>query len=167
MDSLSAVQAFFGTQQKISKDIIQFVKQIKKRAPKNLDSIVHDLHDQTFDSIDCLDCANCCKSISPGVKDVDIERLSKFLKVKPSELVSEHFVIDSDGDYVFKNQPCPFLMPDNYCLVYEARPKACREYPHTDRRRFAQLLQLSQKNMEICPAVYSIMNELKNTLNNG
>ncbi len=33
--------------------------------------------------------------------------------------------------------PCPFLGDDNYCSVYEARPKACREYPHTDRKNGA------------------------------
>lgn len=30
--------------------------------------------------------------------------------------------------------PCPLLGRDNYCAVYADRPKACREYPHTDRR---------------------------------
>jgi Fe-S-cluster containining protein len=25
-------------------------------------------------------------------------------------------------------------MDDNKCSIYEVRPKACREYPHTDRK---------------------------------
>jgi hypothetical protein len=47
-------------------------------------------------------------------------------------------------------------MPDNYCMVYESRPKACREYPHTDRKKFAQLLSLTEKNLDTCPAVLDI-----------
>ncbi|MBN2395805.1 MAG: YkgJ family cysteine cluster protein, partial [Candidatus Atribacteria bacterium] len=60
----------------------------------------------------------------------------------------------------FNETPCPFLMPDNYCMVYESRPKACREYPHTDRRRMVQILKLTQKNCEVCPVVYAIVKDL-------
>jgi uncharacterized protein len=54
-----------------------------------------------------------------------------------------------------------FCLPDNYCVVYESRPKACREYPHTDRKRFYQIMELSHKNCETCPVVYEIFEELK------
>jgi len=69
--------------------------------------------------------------------------------------------VDNEGDYVFNETPCPFLMPDNYCMVYESRPKACREYPHTNRRKFVQILNLTQKNREACPIVYKIVENLK------
>jgi Fe-S-cluster containining protein len=48
------------------------------------------------------------------------------------------------------------------CMVYENRPKACREYPHTDRKRFIQILNLSHKNCETCPVVYKVFESLKN-----
>ena len=57
--------------------------------------------------------------------------------------------------------PCPFLMPDNYCSVYDVRPKACGEYPHTDRKKFYQLLDISIKNAYTCPAVYEIIEGVK------
>ncbi|MBL4669040.1 MAG: YkgJ family cysteine cluster protein [Flavobacteriales bacterium] len=137
------------------------VKKLKKSKPKKLDSVVHQLHEEIFEKIDCLDCANCCKTTSPAIYERDIDRLSKHLKMKPSKLIEEYLVKDSDNDYVFKTAPCPFLDYENYCTVYESRPLACREYPHTNRKRFYQVLDLSLTNTLICPAVSSIFEELK------
>jgi len=138
-----------------------FFEKLKKKKPKNLDQVVHNLHDEVFQEIDCLACANCCKSISPTLYDKDVERLAKQLKIKPSQFVDEYLYVDEEGDYVFQKTPCPFLMPDNYCMVYESRPKACREYPHTDRKRFYQILNLTLKNTEVCPAVFDVVEKLK------
>lgn len=138
-----------------------FFAKLRKKKPKNLDKIVHNLHDEVFLEMDCLDCANCCKSISPTLYDKDVERLAKHFKMKPSQFVDEYLYVDDEGDYVFKQTPCPFLMPDNYCMAYESRPKACREYPHTDRKRFYQILNLTLKNTEVCPAVFELVEKLK------
>jgi len=138
-----------------------FFARLKKKKPKNLDKIVQKLHDEVFQKIDCLDCANCCKSISPTLYDKDINRLAKHLKIKPSQFVEKYLYLDEEGDYVFKETPCPFLLNDNYCMVYESRPKACREYPHTDRPRFYQILDLTLKNAEVCPAVFELIERLK------
>jgi uncharacterized protein len=137
------------------------IKRIKKKQPKNLDDIVHLLHEEAFSTFDCLDCANCCKTIGPRLIDKDIDRLAKHLKMKTSDFSEKYILTDEDGDYVFKDHPCPFLLPDNYCMVYENRPKACREYPHTNRKRFYQILELSYKNCETCPVVFEIFEELK------
>ena len=142
-----------------------FFARLKKKNPKNLDKIVQKLHDEVFQKIDCLDCANCCKSISPTLYDNDINRLAKHLKIKPSQFVEKYLYLDEEGDYVFKETPCPFLLPDNYCMVYESRPKACRKYPHTDRPRFYQVLNLTLKNSLICPAVFEIIERLKQRKN--
>jgi len=139
------------------------VKKLKKRKPKNLDNFIHSLHNEAFDKFDCLDCANCCKTIGPRLTDKDIMRLAKHLKMKVSDFMNQYIRIDEDGDSVFREHPCPFLLPDNYCLVYENRPKACREYPHTDRKRFYQILDLSHKNCETCPVVFEIFNEIRKT----
>lgn len=146
---------------KLRVETISLVKKLKTKKPKNLDDVVHELHDEAFAKFDCLDCANCCKTIGPRIIDKDIERLAKHLKMKTAEFLSQYILTDEDGDYVFKEHPCPFLLPDNYCMVYENRPKACREYPHTDRKRFYQILTLSHKNCETCPVVFEIFEELK------
>lgn len=138
-----------------------FLKKLKKKRPGDLDDFVHGLHFDAFSQFSCLGCANCCLTIGPRLTGKDIDRLAKHLKMKPSDLLEQYVITDEDGDYVFKEHPCPFLMPDNYCMVYENRPKACREYPHTDRKRFYQILNLSHKNCETCPVVYDIFEELK------
>lgn len=135
-------------------------KKLKAKKPKNLDPIVQALHEEAFDQFDCLDCANCCSSISPIVIDKDVERLAKMQKMKPADFISAYLYKDEDNDYVFQQTPCPFLMDDNYCCVYENRPRACREYPHTDRSRFFQILNLTEKNCRICPVVFAITKEL-------
>ncbi|MFT4601091.1 MAG: Fe-S-cluster containining protein [Arenicella sp.] len=139
----------------------KLAKRLKKKKPKDLDQKVHQLHEETFNEIDCLDCGNCCKTTSPAIHDKDVDRLAKHLRVKPVDLIAQHMEMDNEGDYVFRSAPCPFLGADNYCSVYEARPLACREYPHTNRKRFYQVVELSVRNTEICPAVVRILDELK------
>ncbi len=146
---------------KNKQETVSFIKRIKKKKPKNLDSVVHGLHHEAFASFSCLNCANCCKTIGPRLTGKDIDRLAKQLKMKPSAFLEKYVITDEDGDFVFREHPCPFLLPDNYCMVYENRPKACREYPHTDRKRFIQVLDLSHKNCETCPVVFDVFNELK------
>jgi len=145
----------------VIKETKQIAQRLKKKKPKNLDDVVHGLHDAVFDEIDCLTCGNCCKTTSPGMHDRDVDRLAKHLKIKPAALIEQYMELDADGEYVFRNAPCPFLGADNYCSVYEARPLACREYPHTNRKRFYQVLDLSVKNTEICPAVVRVFEGLK------
>lgn len=139
----------------------ELFKKLRKMHPSDLDERIHSLHNKYMEEIDCLECGNCCKSISPAAKDSDISRLSKFLKTKPSELAESYFEIDDEGDYVFKTQPCPFIGGDNYCSVYNARPRACKEYPHTDQVKIQKILDITFQNIFVCPIVYEIVQELK------
>ena len=127
--------------QKLARDVREenerFFKKLKKKFPANLDELVHELHEEAFANFDCLACANCCSSISPMITDKDVERLSKPLRLKPSQVIEKYMYLDDEHDYVFNHAPCPFLMGDNYCSVYDSRPKACREYPHCLHHRGA------------------------------
>jgi len=138
-----------------------FFRKMKSVNPNKLDVIVHQLHAEVFTYTDCIVCANCCKTISPAMRNRDVERIASALRLKPSDVVSKYMHLDEDSDYVFKSSPCPFLEQDNRCKVYEDRPKACREYPHTDRRKFYQLLDITMKNMTVCPAVFAIVEKMK------
>jgi Fe-S-cluster containining protein len=142
----------------------KWIASISKKKSNLLDKEAHKAHQEVFEYIDCLKCANCCKSISPTLYDKDIERLSKTLRIKPSAFIEQYLFIDEDKDYVFKQTPCPFLDNENYCIVYENRPKACREYPHTDRPRFYQILKLTLKNTFVCPAAFEVFEKLKKNL---
>ena len=147
--------------QKVDKENRSFFKAIKKNRMRELDDVVHALHEEVFEEVNCLECANCCRSLGPRITDRDIERIGAALRMKPQEVVSTYLRIDEDNDYVFKNMPCPFLCSDNYCSIYDSRPKACREYPHTDRKKFYQIHSLAIKNAGTCPAVFNILERLK------
>jgi uncharacterized protein len=133
---------------------------LKNIKPKNLDSIFLVAHEKAFSGIDCLDCANCCKTTSPIFIQTDIDRLAKVFRMKTGQFIDEYLHRDEEGDYVLNSSPCPFLGTDNKCLVYEDRPRACREYPHTNRKNMLGILELSLKNTLVCPAVLKIFYEI-------
>ena len=139
----------------------KFLDKLKKKPPKNLDYVMQNLHDKEFKKTNCLDCANCCKTTGPLFTSADIERIAKHLKQKPQQFINQHLRIDEDNDYVLQSVPCTFLAADNTCFIYDVRPKACREFPHTDRKKFQQINNLTLKNIEICPAAFNIVEEMK------
>ena len=140
------------------KEIQSFLKKVRKH--KQLDTIFREAHERTFQKIDCLKCANCCKTTSPIFRNTDIRRISKHLRMKESKFISEYLRTDEDADYVLQKSPCSFLGADNECSIYEHRPLACREYPHTNRKYMHQVLDITEKNADICPAVAYIVFQL-------
>jgi Fe-S-cluster containining protein len=138
-----------------------FFSKLKKRPPKQLDYLMQELHEEEFKRTDCLECANCCKTTGPLFTDKDIQRISKFFKMKEQQFIETYLRIDEENDSVLQSVPCTFLGEDNYCSIYEVRPKACREFPHTDRKKFQQISNLTLKNVAICPAAFNIVEEMK------
>lgn len=139
----------------------KFFAKLKKKAPKNMDYIMQELHEEEFERTDCLTCANCCKTTGPLFTNADIERIAKHFRLKPQQFIDQYLRIDEDNDYVLQEVPCTFLDNENYCMIYDVRPKACREFPHTDRKKFQQISNLTLKNVAICPAAYNIVEEMK------
>jgi uncharacterized protein len=139
----------------------KFLQSLKRKDARKVDDQFHQLHDEVFEEVNCLECANCCKTTSPIFYPNDIERVAKSLRMKPGDFIEKYLRIDEDRDYVLKSSPCPFLDGDNYCSVYEDRPKACREYPHTDRKKMVQITELTFKNTLVCPAVLEMVERLK------
>lgn len=139
----------------------KYFDKLKKKTPKNLDYVMQDLHDAEFKKTDCLECANCCKTTGPLFTSADIERISKSFRQKPQQFIDQYLRIDEDNDYVLKSVPCTFLDNDNKCFIYDVRPKACREFPHTDRKKFHQISDLTLKNVAICPAAFNIVEKMK------
>ncbi len=139
----------------------KFLDQLKKKPPKNLDYLVQEVHEEVFQETDCLSCANCCKTTGPLFTEKDIERIAKHLRMKPVDFEDRFLRIDEDRDKVLQHLPCFFLNQDNTCSIYEARPKACREYPHTDRKKIYQINHLMIRNTIICPAAYAFVEKMQ------
>jgi len=139
---------------------VKLMRNLHKKKPRNLDDSFHEAHEKVFQKVDCLKCANCCKTTSPIFRDVDISRIAKKLRVTSKSFEQDYLQRDVDNDWVLKSAPCTFLDADNTCSIYEVRPLACREYPHTNRKRMIQVMDLTLKNADICPAVSRIIGEL-------
>jgi Fe-S-cluster containining protein len=130
---------------------------------RKLDTLFHEAHEQVFEHFDCLSCANCCKSIPPMLREADIRRISAYLRIKPSDFTARYVTYDDDGDMVMNVSPCPFLESDNKCRIYDHRPLACAEYPHTNRARMYQILKLTEKNAGLCPAIREMLELIRTT----
>jgi hypothetical protein len=139
----------------------KFFAKLRKRPPKHLNLQMQELHTEEFAQTNCLDCANCCKTTGPLFTDRDIARISKYFKLKPGVFIDTYLRVDEDNDHVLQQVPCTFLGEDNYCSIYDVRPKACSEYPHTDRKDFHKISDLTIKNTSICPAAYNIVEKMK------
>jgi len=138
----------------------KLLKKITFKEKKRIDQIFEIEHQKEFQNRDCLKCANCCKTTSPIFRDTDIKRISSFLKIKEQELINDKLIIDYENDYVLKKSPCSFLNHDNTCSIYNVRPLACKEYPHTNRKKMHQIIDLTIKNSTICPAVSNIITNI-------
>lgn len=144
------------------KEIKKNLDRLKKRPPKDLDDQFLEGHERSFRKIDCLECANCCSTTSPIFRDIDIKRIAKKMKKSEGAFIDEFLRMDEDNDWVLKSSPCFFLQDDKKCSIYDFRPQACREYPHTNRKRMVQILDLTAKNTTICPAVALTVQEITN-----
>lgn len=147
--------------QKSEKQTRDFFKKIKQKDFSKIDALANRFNKEIFDEINCLDCANCCRSLGPRLKPTDIDRLAKALRIRNAEFIDRYIIIDEDNDYVFKSMPCPFLLNDNYCSVYENRPEACREYPHLEGPKFIKKLPIALKNRYTCPAVFRVIEKIQ------
>ncbi len=148
-------------QAKYHRAVLEKVKRVKSA---EADELFSEAHEEVFKRIDCLQCANCCKTISPIFTSKDIERVAKYKNMTFSQFVECYLRVDEDHDYVLKGAPCVFLESDNKCSIYDQRPKACREYPHTDAVKIQKLLALTQKNISVCPAVFEIVEKVGESL---
>jgi len=147
--------------QKRSSEHQKQYKQFLQRADKNkVLKKLPDLNDEAFEKIDCLTCGNCCKNYSPRFKTTDIKRISKLLKMKEGAFIDTYLNLDTDGDYVAKTAPCPFLGIDNYCSIYEDRPGDCARFPYTDEDVLIKRPNITQKNSTFCPIVHYVLEKL-------
>ena len=135
----------------------QRLSKINKKATLKL---LPKLHEEAFDKVNCLSCAKCCKGYSPRFKMPDIKRIAKSLGMKETQLITTYLQMDEEGDYVVKSAPCPFLLGDNTCQIYDVRPSDCARFPYTDEDVFFKRKNITLKNAEFCPAVFYVLEKL-------
>ena len=83
--------------------------------------------------VDCTACANCCRHSVVSVNQSEIETIASHIGVTPDQVGRLYTAPDPDapGLRILLNsgEGCVFL-DGNLCMVYEARPKTCRDFPH-------------------------------------
>lgn len=129
---------------------------------EEFDDQVHRLHEELFANYDCNQCRNCCKEYHGSVPAEDLERDAEYLRLSVAEFKSKYLEPGASEDgFTTKNKPCNFLQADGSCLLGEYKPRACKEYPHTDKpERLSSLLNMLDQ-AEICPIVYEMFERLK------
>ncbi|MEY2963066.1 MAG: hypothetical protein RL754_327 [Bacteroidota bacterium] len=143
----------------------KFFASLKNKDSKSLNDAFHSVHEEVFAETDCLSCARCCRATGPLLTKGDIARISKKQGMRPAEFEKQYLRVDEDGDWVMKSLPCPFLELDtNKCTIYEYAPKACRQYPHTDHHNMKSILDLTETNVRHCPAVFEMVERMKNLM---
>lgn len=160
----SDISAFMAQARSERRHTRKIIQGLRRQKPKQLDSHFRRAHEEAFEQLDCMACANCCKTTGPRFTPADIDRLSARFRLSPSAFINRYLRLDEDGDYVAQTLPCPFLGADNYCSVYEDRPEACADFPHTHHRKMHRHLAITTHNAEICPAVYRITRQLEENL---
>ncbi len=147
--------------QKQSADHQKQYRQVLERGDKNkLLKQLPKLNAEAFAAINCLHCAACCKNYSPRFKTPDIKRISRHLKMKEGVFIETYLKLDSDGDYVVKSTPCPFLGADNYCTIYNVRPSDCGRFPYTAEDVLLKRPNITLKNSTFCPIVVHVLERL-------
>jgi len=81
-----------------------------------------------YDFSDCYVCNLCCIDGTLYLDEVNIKKISKYLKIKPKSLVKQYTTYNLKTGEIKINMPCSFLK-NNQCIIYPVRPEVCRNYP--------------------------------------
>lgn len=83
--------------------------------------------------VDCTACANCCRHSVVPVSQPEIESIAAYLGVTPEAVASLYTVPDPEAPasrILLNSRAGCVFMDGSLCLIYEARPKPCRDFPH-------------------------------------
>ena len=161
-------------------DLVQIKLLGEKKRPENerfrkhmksfdhSDRILRRIAEEIEDSIDCLACGNCCRVATAKVTERDVERLSKYLRLKPARFLAD-FTVESEEEGVVlrrdKKTGCVFLN-GNECTVYDARPDSCQKFPHVVRGNgsiASRMWELIDRAC-YCPIVYNSLEAFKDEM---
>jgi hypothetical protein len=159
MKSIELIQKWQSDKVKQDKPISDIIKDYFGHHNDAIDRI-NNINNEVTSSINCLDCANCCKTTVTTFNNEDITKASKYLGISKKSFINKYLINDME-EYTTITTPCPFLLEDNKCRIYEVRPVSCRSFPHTHKSNFYALKNVHKENYIICPITYHLINKLE------
>lgn len=132
---------------------------LKATEPDDLDRVVNEWHKTLFAEMDCRSCQNCCNSMTPALTKNDVVRIARVCGVTFDDF-RDKYLKEDGGEWIVNGKSCPFLTNDG-CSIYDYRPKACREYPYTNKKETSSRLMSLVANCAVCPVVFEIFEKLK------
>ena len=159
------IKAWQEDNTKTKESASKIISQFAEKHPKEIqDDLTKKINEEVTSNINCLDCANCCKTTVTTFTQEDIHKASRHLGVSKKEFIRKYLINDMN-EYTTITTPCPFLLNDNKCKIYEVRPHACRSFPHTHKKNFIALGNVHKANFVICPITYNIVKGIELKIN--
>ena len=122
------------------------------------------LAEDVTDAIDCTSCANCCREATVRLTERDVEKLAKFLRMRPAQFLAEYAQESAEEGVILRRTEsgCVFL-DGNSCSIYEARPHNCEYFPHVTRGEGSLLSRFWEFKDRACycPIVYNTLEGFK------
>jgi uncharacterized protein len=106
---------------------------------------------------DCGKCPGyCCSYPRIEVKDSDVERLAKHLKMSVEEVARKYTRMYDKSERILRQQKdevygkiCRFFdTTERRCTVYEGRPSVCREYPNKSKCGYYEFIKFEREQQE-------------------
>lgn len=116
--------------------------------------------------VDCTACANCCRHSVVSVDRVEIGRIAVHLGMTVEAAERLYTVADPDEsglrNLVSSGEGCVFL-DGTLCMIYEARPNTCRNFPHiaVGGHSLGSRPSSLARWAAICPIIYNAIEEFK------
>ena len=116
--------------------------------------------------IDCTACANCCRYSVVSVNKSEIENIARHIGTASEVVVRRYTVPDPDAPAlrILRNSGggCIFL-DGNLCMIYEARPKTCRDFPHVavGKHSLGSRQSSLARWAPLCPIIFNALEEYK------
>ena len=157
-------------------DLVQIRRLGEQKRPENerfrKHLKVHDYPERKFRKmaedieaeIDCTICANCCRQASVQVFERDVEKLARYLRLKPAHFEKDYTQKGEEGlDLKRKEDGSCIFLDGNDCTVYDARPGICSDFPHLVRGKGTINFRMWQfiDRACYCPIVYNALEAYK------
>jgi Fe-S-cluster containining protein len=128
------------------------------------EELFHIIAEDVAAHIDCTRCGNCCRETVVEVSGAEVDAIAHYLGIEPDQARRLYTVSTDDGRTALAqlHGECVFL-DHNLCLIYEARPYACREFPYVAEGGPALGARVTSifRRTSLCPIVYNTLEEYK------